>query len=1000
MLKYLLIIVGTTILMLSGVWYYSVSTEITPVAIIYAGFNNSTSTTPSISWDKSNIGAYHSDGHIEQALLIDKSSSASQLSTSAAVWQARRGTIAFWIKLNSLTDSICELISNYPGPPYIGITCKPGPNGNVTFSIGFDGSAGGLGRGVSDQFSTADFDFEVGAWHQIIWTWQGTHSKVYLDGALSTDYIMVSPMPTRIAPDFRIGAFAGGTENVSVDELGVYNYAFNMEDVIHSFNANTSAAIVASGSHGMDAVAQWAPGNGQVLIMADTGTDFATRGASYGVTILQGSTPIASASISTLTGGFGEQLITIQDTALAAGTYIAQVTLKDAGGAALASQTTAPFSVPVTSWLGNSRGVSSAVQSPWTAISVSGTALSAVGRTYTLTQGWGLPQQISSAGQNLLASAIDIDFDIGSGAFNLTPDSLSINSKADNLVTWNGTAHNNGISASIKGALEYDGMVMIELTLRPSSSPITIRTAKLQMAMPAARAVYYSYVSDGSAFDLDFDPGVPEAPGTFWTNVMATRNLTNLAPSIVLSDEDRGLEWFADNLSGWHVDESLTSSTPIQKLVVDENTNVRLEIDLITQALTLSEPVTITFGYLATPIKPLPADWRATQIGDVAGGSIFPGMFNCFWVFPGDNLRAKNWPSFWVSPRDFPAWLAAIAPSMANGRGICPYTDQHVTVASDGDPPLDFLNAELAPSNNGFNYMPSGGARDYWAYNIDNVLAARGMTNLYIDEPFPGYNISASQASGLGYVGQNLISRNGFSLSGMRKQIQRLRQVLANHGQRPLIWINAAMAGVTPHAWAFVDVSSDGEAITFPTNASPDPIDRYGTTKGIHWLRGISRAQKYGMSTAFQNKILFSVYDPAYIKYWRALVALLQLMDINPQGSYHSFWQQYQQPRVNFGITATDVIFRGYWEQTAVSPKTMDAHCSYYGGANKVLVHCANLAGTTDNDTIAFNAGALGLRNTVTAIDAESGNRITITDDTFPLSINSHDYRVVQLSGS
>ena len=411
------------------------------------------------------------------------------------------------------------------------------------------------------------------------------------------------------------------------------------------------------------------------------------------------------------------------------------------------------------------------------------------------------------------------------------------------------------------------------------------------------------------------------------------------------------------------------------------------------------EPLVIKFGYMATPVKPLPADWRATQIGVPGNGPTFPGMFNCFWVFPGDNLRTNNWPAFWVAPKALRAWLAAIATQMASGRGICPYTDQHVTVASDSDPPdaLAFLTDELAPSNGGFNYMPSGGARDYWAYNIDTVLSAHGMTDLYMDEPFPGYDISAAQASGLGYVGQNLISRNGFSLSGIRSQIQRLRQLLANHGQRPLIWINASMAGITPHAWSFVDVNSDGEDITFSTNTSPDPIDRYGTIKGIHWLRGISRAQKYGMSTAFLNKILFSVDDPAYIRYWRALVALLQLMDINPEGSYHSFWQQYQQPRVNFGITAADVVFRGYWEQTAVTPGSMDAHCSYYGGANKVLVHCANLAGTTDNDTITFNAGALGLRNTVTAIDAETGNRITITDDTFPLSINSHDYRVVQL---
>ena len=297
--------------------------------------------------------------------------------------------------------------------------------------------------------------------------------------------------------------------------------------------------------------------------------------------------------------------------------------------------------------------------------------------------------------------------------------------------------------------------------------------------------------------------------------------------------------------------------------------------------------------------------------------------------------------------------------------------------------------------------MPSGGARDYWAYNLDKILAAGSMINLYIDEPFPGYAVSAAQVSGLGYVGQNLISRNGFGLLAMRKQIQRLRQVLIDRGQRPLVWINAAMAGITPHSWAFVDINSDGENVVFRSNTDPDPIDAYGTAKGIHWLRGISRAQKYGMSTAFQNKIQFSVDDPAYLKYWRALVALLQLMDINPQGSYHSFWAQYQRPRLNFGITADDVVFHGYWEQRAITSATIAGSCSYYSRTNRVLIHCANLGDTDQtSDTIKFDAGKLGLQNAITAIDAESGIPITITDDTFSLSIGSHDYRVIQLSGS
>src|SRR5262249_41185261 len=157
--------------------------------------------------------------------------------------------------------------------------------------------------------------------------------------------------------------------------------------------------------------------------------------------------------------GFGQALIPVS-ASLAAGTYTARITLMDPANRSLAIQTTSPFVVPATSWLGNNLGIApnGNVQAPWTAISVDQNTLSVWGRTYNLTGGWGLPQQISSLGQNLLAAPIDIDFDTGSGKFNLTAQSVSITSAAADLVTWTGTAAGSGVTATINGSLEYDGM--------------------------------------------------------------------------------------------------------------------------------------------------------------------------------------------------------------------------------------------------------------------------------------------------------------------------------------------------------------------------------------------------------------------------------------------------------------------------------------------------------------------------------------------------------------
>src|SRR5262249_61375216 len=120
---------------------------------------------------------------------------------------------------------------------------------------------------------------------------------------------------------------------------------------------------------------------------------------------------------------------------------------------------------------------------------------------------------------------------------------------------------------------------------------------------------------------------------------------SRLLPSIVLSDDDRGLEWFADNLTGWSVDQSITGGTPFQSLIVDQNTNVRLENAFATQAFTLNAPITITFGYMATPVKQRPSDWRAVQIGNVGGKPTIPGVFTATWSWPTDAIRNNLWRS-------------------------------------------------------------------------------------------------------------------------------------------------------------------------------------------------------------------------------------------------------------------------------------------------------------------------------------------------------------------
>jgi hypothetical protein len=984
-----------------------VAADIPPASILYAGFNSGVVTTSPVKLGSNAV--FVPNGRIGQGLAIP----ASVLSTSDAILQNRRGTLAFWIRLDTQGD-MDSVLSGYPGPPYWKIGVVAGTSGKLSISFAFDGAAGGTGS-VQDTLDSDTYNFAAGDWHHFVWTWQGTHHRLYRDGALVNDKILTSAMPNVMAGSFRIGGgYGAGT--ATLDELAVANYPYNLTDVVTSYNATASGPISPSGGYGMDAVAQWAPGNGDAFLMIDAGNNFATRANGYAVNVLLNNSSVATGTISALNNGFGQALIPIT-LPFAPGTYTAQVSVVDAKGKQLSSQITSSFVVPATSWLGNTLGIAAAgtVQAPWTPISVDQTALSVWGRTYTLAGGWGLPQQITSQGQNLLAVPIDIDFDIGSGKFNLTPQSLAITSAASDVATWTGQAAGNGISATINGSLEYDGMVLIRLTLAPTNGPVTIQTMKLQTAMPAAQAKFYLWAATSSVWGASYNPVVPTMPGVFLSNTYAglgnkSPGKSRLLPSITLSNDDTGLEWFADNLAGWSVDQSIAGSTSFQNLIVDQNTNVRLENAFATRAFALTAPVTITFGYMATPTKARPADWRTVQIGNVGGQPSIPGTFAALWSWPDDSIRKNVWRSFALSPgsatdvnTDTATVLSRETILHRKGVYVAPFVNQHVLIAPSLSPPndtatvLSLLSQEVASPDGGYTNMPTRGSTDYWMSSINYNLAAGTMDGIYIDEPFYSWQVTAAPISGSGFTDQTGISRVGYNSLGLRMMLKRLRQSLVDHGKRPTIWINASTGYVAPHMWSFAEYISDGEGVNFAIGT--DFVNQWGNPNGLNWLRANSRSLKYGFTPVFFDYISAQIPSSSLRPYYRSMVAVLQLVDIDIQGHYISQWAAYMRPRVNFGITAPSVTFAGYWNNSEIVPDNV-AQCSYYKGSNRALAHCANLSSYAYSGTITFNASALGLTGTVAIADAETGTAMPTANGSFSLSINSHDYRVISLIGS
>ncbi len=824
---------------------------------------------------------------------------------------------------------------------------------------------------VNDHISTAGFAFKPGEWHHVVWTWAGMHTAIYLDDQLSAEKILISPFPMQWPDDVELGPSGYCLQNMTIDELAIYNFAMTPAEVRASCQATTSTPITPSGGHGLSMTAAWGPGERAVNVTADSGNDFETRAAAYLVEALnERGLVLASTKITALRRGFGETLLHLGK--MAPGSYTARVTLLDARGNKLATSASDPYALPATRWLYNTSGVSDAIQPPWTPITRNGDALQVWGREYQFSGGFGLPRQITSQGQALLAQPIGLEIRQGDKTLPYTNAHVDFTDIKPGVARWQGNASAGDVQVSVSGSLEYDGMLLTTVRLAPRKAPVYIDAMRLNTVLPAARALFTHTATDyywNSQKDNEliwpnsFKGWTPTAPGVYHTNQQNLADMSRFMPVVVFSDNDRGLQWFAQNPSGWQVDFNF----PLQELIRDPNGDVRLQCNLANKPFLLDKPIEITFGLDATPVKPLPADWRTIYV-NYAPGPYKPGV-NIWWNWPDGAGKDARKGNFNICPADIAGYTKALEGFRKAGVKVAPFTNAHVLFAHPPDTDETFNHILGAETNNdGWIGMPSGGFRDYWAYQLNRWMDGDGMDAIYIDESFLIADVNASLLSGCGYIKADGTHGAGYNLLGTREQLKRTRQMLIDHHKRPIVWLHTTES-MYPNVWAFADIVSDGEAYMFEKPGDPDWIDLWGARLldrnagfgafGGPWLLSISRAQKFGFAPVFLDYVKFYNKPADYLPAMRAQHALLGLLDIVPVNQTAD--PTFAQARAAFGIGEPDVHFHGFWEQTAIASGDAEVKASYYTRPGKALVIITNLGAVPFSGQIAINGNALGI---------------------------------------
>ena len=264
-----------------------------------------------------------------------------------------------------------------------------------------------------------------------------------------------------------------------------------------------------------------------------------------------------------------------------------------------------PFERKIFEWEGNSLGKSQRIVPPFTPIKVRWNKyVDMVLKTYTMNK-LGLLGAVKADGHDLLTKdGMVLEAVIGGKTYQAKSTGFKFTKKTDMEVRLEASWEAGPLKATAEGIFGYDGLMWYTFQLQPCAQPI--QSLKLKTTFPEKEVPLYHFCTDG----LRFNNGgaLMSGSGRIWKSGDAARSelQNDFVPYLWLGSEGPGLAMFADNDRGWvHA-----KDVPCQELFRNGK-NIELVWNFVTDAPANHKFLPIRFGFQASPVKPMPENWRA-----------------------------------------------------------------------------------------------------------------------------------------------------------------------------------------------------------------------------------------------------------------------------------------------------------------------------------------------------------------------------------------------------
>ena len=730
------------------------------------------------------------------------------------------------------------------------------------------------------------------------------------------------------------------TRDNAPDAPPVYHYACKFGGTDKSYLQAQPRAI------DLEASVKFNPANNKLELSGDTvdaKIPAGSKPAAMSYAIEKDGVSIASGRIAQISNLIYTDIVELPS--LPSGAYQVAVSLVDAEGKVLVSRKDLGFekkdeAKEFAAWWNTRIGDAEKVLPPFEPLRVAGgkgeavaagTVISCTRREYQL-DGLGLPRQIVSNGGNVLTAPARIVVTVG-GKEHVVPtaNAMTLTSSKDwRLEFAGGPASAAGLAFTVKGWMEQDGLVNLDLTYAPQGEAVAIDDLRVEWPVDDTLGNWMNCIGGvGGNYSPRTIDKVPAGSGQVWDTLSgigkagSTMLVGNWENNLWVGNDQRGLCWFGDSDQGWVPNDA----TPAHSLFRDGKSvvirNHLINLPKGEKAFPLAAPRTVNLQYNATPFRHFAKGWRLTQVSAANGFSDVDYKANekennkqYFSLLSMPSRDSKEWPYYLAKYKAAAEKIAAEKGWFGIGPRLTKFLTNQIALRGYMPKTLEpglyeYFGADWNTDKGGESLNKS--YRDYMAYLMNMQVQQGGCDHFYFDISFT--RSTDALIAGFGYRLPDGRVQPGSMDGPMREWYKRTWAIMAENGLYPGGVSGHATHSISLRALPWTDAILDSE---YPMK---DPITVYTKDSMI----AMSCSHNFGVKIShlgFMNPAWASLYDA------------------DEGGSGFPFTSE---PFRHFGIAAEDVVFLPYWRNDkVVKPADLGVLASAWKRPGKAVIQVLN----------------------------------------------------------